>query len=331
METRVMSTLILSRADIAQLMSPRDYLEAVELGFRASAQGQAWAPTPLHLRGDGGGFHVKAAGLAGGRPVAAFKLNANFPGNPAHGLPTIQGAILLFDLSNGQLLAIMDSIEITMRRTAASTALAARALAQREAVTVTICGCGAQARPQIEALAQVVTIAGGHAFDTDASKAGAFAQVATDLTGAPFQSARTLRDATHQSDIIVTCTTASEPFLALDDVPPGAFIAAVGADNPDKNEIQPALMARAKVFVDSLDQCLVMGDLHHAIAAGAMAAADVQAELAQVIVGAVGRWPDPSDIIVYDSTGVAHQDVASAALAFERAIARGVGARVDLA
>jgi ornithine cyclodeaminase/alanine dehydrogenase-like protein (mu-crystallin family) len=332
-----MSALLLSRADIAQLMSPREYLAAVEMGFRASAEGNASVPSPLHLLGAGGGIHVKAARIPGsvsakGRPAGAFKLNANFPGNPALGLPTIQGAILLFDLCNGRLLAIMDSIEITLRRTAAATALAARALARRDAVTVAICGCGAQAPAQVEALSQVATIAQGYALDTDPAKAAALAKTAMRLTGAPFQPAAAAPNAvTRESDIIVTCTTAQAAFLGVDDVRPGAFIAAVGADNPAKSEIEPALMARARVVVDSLDQCAAMGDLHHAIAAGAMTAGDVHAELAQVIVDA-RRWrPGASDIVVYDSTGVAHQDAASAMLAYERAIAQGRGAEIELA
>ncbi len=327
LETR--NVLALSRSDIVQLMSPRDYLDAVEEGFRASADGALIAPPPLHLAVDAGGIHVKAASIRG--KLAAFKLNANFPTNPARGLPTIQGAIVLFDLNDGRVLAIMDSIEITLRRTAAATALAARALAQREDVTITICGCGAQAAPQLEALSQVVTIANGRVYDADAAKAEAFAPMATRLTGAPFQPAHSLSSATRESDIIVTCTTARAPILGVQDVRAGAFIAAVGADSPVKSEIAPALMARAKVVVDSLDQCVVMGDLHNAIAAGAMTAADVYGQLAQVLAGKLSSKPDPSDIIIFDSTGVAHQDAASAAVVYARAVESGAGARVSLA
>src|SRR5690349_16808733 len=124
-------TLILSRSDIAALMRPADYLAAVETGFRALAEGRAQAPSPLAIPGQGGAFHAKGASLRLERPYAALKLNGNFPDNPsARGLPTIQGAILLCDGETGAVLAILDSIEITLRRTAAATALAARHLAR---------------------------------------------------------------------------------------------------------------------------------------------------------------------------------------------------------
>jgi alanine dehydrogenase len=126
-------TLILARTDIAALMTPHDWLAAVEHGFRALAAGEALSPAPLHIPLVDGGLHGKGASLGGPRPLVAVKINANVPGNPAlRGLPTIQGAVLLIDAVDGRLLAILDSIEVTLRRTAAATALAARHLARHE-------------------------------------------------------------------------------------------------------------------------------------------------------------------------------------------------------
>jgi alanine dehydrogenase len=324
-----MSTLLLTRAEIAGLMKPSDYLGAVETAFRLSKQGQTEAPLPMAIHGLGGGaFHAKGAAMFGERKLAALKLNGNFPGNPARGLPTIQGVILLCDAETGAVLAIMDSIEITLRRTAAASALAARHLARRSAQTLSIVGCGAQARAQAEALADVMALERGVAFDIDAEKARAFA---TEMQGVlPFDAATSLRDATRAADVIVTCTTARTPILDAGDVSPGAFIAAVGADNPEKSEIAPALMARAAVVTDVLAQCLVMGDLRHAVEAGAMTADGVRADLGDLVVGAKsGRLRD-DEIVIFDSTGTAIQDVASAAVVYERARERGVGARINL-
>lgn len=112
-------TLILTRAEIGRLMQPADWLEAVETGFRAAAAGEAASPPPMALDGSGGTFHAKGATIQLGRHYAALKLNGNFPDNPsATGLPTIQGAVLLCDGETGALLAVMDSIEVTLRRTA---------------------------------------------------------------------------------------------------------------------------------------------------------------------------------------------------------------------
>ena len=317
-------TLLLSRADIAALMSPADYLAAVESGFRSARTGGASAPPPMHIPGVGGGFHAKGASLANGRKRVALKLNGNFPGNPAKGLPTIQGVILLCDAENGAVLALLDSIEITLRRTAAATALAARHLARPDAATLTVIGCGAQARPQVEALAEVLRFERGFVFDIDPDKAAALAAELGRALDIRFDATPSLREATRASGVIVTCTTSRTPFLGIDDVAPGTFIAAVGADNPEKSEIAPALMARAKVVCDSLDQCLTMGDLHHATQAGLMTSDQVHAELGDVVAGIrPGRTGE--EIAIFDSTGTALQDVAAAAAVYGRAVERGEG------
>jgi ornithine cyclodeaminase/alanine dehydrogenase-like protein (mu-crystallin family) len=326
------STLLLNRSEIAELMTPADYLLAVESAFLAGKQGRAISPPPMQLLVTGGGFHVKGAFLGGERNYAAFKVNGNFPGNPRRaGLPTIQGAIVLCDADNGAVLAILDSIEITLRRTAAASALAARHLAAPDASTVAICGCGDQARAQAEALFQVARFERCFAWDIDPAKAERFCTEMSEALGCRFEAARNLRDATLPADVIVTCTTAHTPFLTEADVSPGAFVAAVGADNPEKSEIAPALMAKAAVVVDVLDQCLRIGDLHHAVDAGVMSAADVRADLGDVVARARPGRLEAKEIVIFDSTGTAIQDVVSAALACERARERGRGLAFPLA
>jgi alanine dehydrogenase len=323
-----MSALLLTRSDVARLLTPADYIRAVEDGFRQSALGNTTSAPPMHIGGVGGAFHAKGAAMAG---FAALKVNGNFPGNPKRGLPTIQGVVLLADAETGALLAIMDSIEITLRRTAAATALAARYLARPGAHTLAVIGCGAQARPQIEALAAVLPLRTTLVFDADADKALAFAANAAEALGLDVRAAPTLREATLTADVIVTCTTARHAFLNAGDVAAGAFVAAVGADNPVKHEVTPDLMAKAKVVTDVTAQCASMGDLHHALHAGAMRLEGVHAELGDIVAGAKpGRTRD-DEIVVFDSTGTAIQDVASASLAYHRAIERGVGLKVDLA
>jgi ornithine cyclodeaminase/alanine dehydrogenase-like protein (mu-crystallin family) len=307
-------TLILARRDVAALMNPAAWLAAVETGFRAAAQGGAHAPPPMTLAGQGGAFHAKGASLRLGRAYVALKLNGNFPGNPeARNLPTIQGAILLCDGETGVLLAIMDSIEVTLRRTAAATALAARFLARPDSGTILVCGCGAQGRAQLAALREVLPLRRAFAWDRDRERAQAFAEE----TGA--EAAVDLAAAAGESDVIVTCTTSHSPFLAASMVRPGTFVAAVGADSPEKSEVQPALMARALVVADVLDQCAVMGDLHHALDAGVMDRADVHAELGELVAGRRQGRTSPDQITLFDSTGSALQDVASAAFLYERA------------
>ena len=139
-----------------------------------------------------------------------------------------------------------------------------------------------------------------------------------------------LASAARTADLIVTCTTATEPFLTTDMVRPGTFVAAVGADNPQKSEIEPALMAASLVVTDSTAQCAAMGDLHHAVEAGVMAPADVHAELAELVAGTKPGRTSAAQIILFDSTGVAVEDAASAFQVYHRALAAGARTRIAL-
>jgi alanine dehydrogenase len=332
-ETLALATLVLSRHDVRRLMSLDECIDAVEDAFREHALGRSISPGVLGSHVPGGGFHVKTAGLATDRrSVFAAKVNANFPGNPARfDRPTIQGVIVLFDAIDGKPLAILDSIEITSVRTAAASAVAARYLARDDAATVTICGCGEQGRSQLRALTRVRPVRQVLAFDTDFAKAERYARELSSELDVDLSPVRELGAQTLRSDIWVTCTTSRAWFVGRDHVAPGSFVLAVGADNEDKQEIEPALLAESTVVADVLDQCVVIGDLHHALELGVMRREDVHAELADVVSGRrPGRQRD-DEIIVFDSTGTALQDVAAAQLVYQRAVAVGAGMYVDLA
>jgi ornithine cyclodeaminase/alanine dehydrogenase-like protein (mu-crystallin family) len=336
MGTGSTGTLVLRRADVAALLTMDVCIVAIEDGFRAHAAGHTDAPAVLGAHVTHGGFHVKTAGLTGtaanGRHLFAAKVNANFPANPVrHGLPTIQGVIALFDGDRGELLALLDSIEITSLRTAAATAVAAKHLARADAATATIVGCGVQGRSQLRALSSVCALRHVHAVDADAARAAAYAAEMSRELGVEVSCDAALADAARRSDVVVTCTPSRRWLLGPGDVRPGAFVAAVGADHPEKQEIAPALLAASTVVVDVLEQCATIGDLHHALDAGAMRREDVHAELAAVVAGnAPGRRAD-DEVVVFDSTGTALQDVAAAAVVYERALAAGTGLRVALA
>ena len=327
------ATLILRGEDVAGLLPMSDCIEAVERAFLRHARGETLPPAVLGTQVDGGSFHVKTAGLPDGSaagPVYAAKVNANFPGNPdRHGLPTIQGAILLFDAADGRLVALLDSIEITRVRTAAATAVAAKHLAPA-CPSVTICGCGGQSRSQLRALACVRPLKRVMALDLRPDRARKFADDMTAELRIDVAVSDDLAAAARATDLWVTCTPAQRWFLGRDHVLPGAFVAAVGADSPAKQEIEPELLASSAVVADSLEQCAVFGDLHHAIASGLMRREDVRAELADVVSGRKRGRVSPDEIVVFDSTGTALQDVAAATLVYERAVSSGLGLPVQL-
>jgi alanine dehydrogenase len=327
----VTETLVLTRRDVQALLGWDDCIAAVEGAFRLHAEGRSLPPGVLGVKARGGGFHIKAAGLDLARLYFAAKTNANFSDNPrTHGLPAIQGVIVLCDASDGQVLAVMDSIEVTIRRTAAATAVAAKHLARPGARVATICGCGNQGRAQLRALVRVCRIERVFAFDADPEAARSYSRELSDELGIQVQPADTLEAALGQSDVCVTCTPSRKPFLLRGFVRPGTFVAAVGADSADKQELDPALMAAGVVVTDVLEQCAEIGDLHHALDAGAMSRADVYAELAELVVGRKPGRRSPDEIAVFDSTGTALQDVAAAAVVYEKAIAGGIGLRVAL-
>jgi len=327
----VSDTLVLTRRDVQQLLGMDDCIAAVEAAFRLHAEGRSLSPGVLGVRAPEGGFHIKAAGLKLSRLYFAAKTNANFTGNPRrHGLPAIQGVIVLCDADNGCPLAVMDSMEVTARRTGAATAVAAKWLARPEASTVTICGCGSQGREQLRALTRVLPLRRAYAFDLEEAKAQAFARDLSEELGFEVTPTRDHAAAARSSDVCVTCTPSRAPLLLRDHVRPGTFVAAVGADSPDKQELDPRLMAEAVIVVDMLDQCASIGDLHHALEAGVLTRGAVHAELADVVTGRKPGRRSEQEITVFDSTGTALEDVAAAAVVYERAVAAGLGLAVDL-
>jgi ornithine cyclodeaminase/alanine dehydrogenase-like protein (mu-crystallin family) len=323
--------LVLSRSDVLALLTVPDCIEAVEAAFRCHAEGRALGPGVLGVPASGGGFHIKAAGLVGDRSVFAAKINGNYPDNPQRfGLPTIQGTVVLADAVNGVPLAVLESGSITALRTGAATAVAAKFLARKDSRAVTLVGCGVQGETQLAALAAVLPFERAWLVDSDRARAEALAERVAARHGVDAKARTDLRGALAESDVCVTCTPSRRPFMARGEVPPGMFIAAVGADSQGKQELDPALVASATLVVDVLQQCAEIGELQHALASGLMTRNDVHAELADVVTGRVPGRTRPDEITVFDSTGTALQDVAAAVAVYDRARATGRGVEVAI-
>ena len=333
MSAPAVETIVLTGGEVRRLLTPAEAVDAVQAAFLAHAGGGSPAPGILGLYVADGGFHVKAAALRLGRHCCAVKINGNFPGNPArHGLPTIQGVLSLADADDGRVLAVMDSAELTALRTGAATGVAARWLARPDAASLAIYGAGRQALAQVQCLHAVRPLRLVYCYDLDRDAALRLAVAVRETIGVPASALDRdgMRSAAPGTDLIVTCTSAKRFFLAPEDVPRGAFIAAVGADAPAKQEIDPALLGAATVVTDITAQCAEIGELHHAIAAGAMRSQDVHAELAEVVAGARPGRTRGEEITLFDSTGTALQDVAAALVVYERAVTQGIGMRIDL-
>ncbi|MEO8028473.1 MAG: ornithine cyclodeaminase family protein [Bryobacteraceae bacterium] len=323
--------LLLTRSEIACLLTLDDHIAAVEGAFRAHALGEVLPPGLMHVDAHSGEFHIKAGGVTNPKAYFALKANGGFFHNMSrYGLPNIQGLVLLYDAEKGSPLAVMDSIEITKKRTGAATAVAARHLAAPDASTAVICGSGNQARIQLESLARVRPLKKVFVYSNDEPGARVFAKEMSAKLSLDVAHVGDLRGALAQSQVCITCTPSKHWFLAADDVPPGMFVSAVGADSPEKQELEPKLVAQSKLVCDILDQCANVGEFHHAIAAGLATRSHCYAQLGEVLAGLKPGRTSDEEVIVFDSTGTALQDVASAAAAYERALATGVGTQFDI-
>lgn len=326
------AALLLSRSEVDQLLSMADCIDAVEKMFRQLGEGKLPPPGILGIKSERGGLHIKAALLPGERDYIVAKLNTNFPRNRAeHDLPTIQGLIMLCDGGNGRPLAILDSIDITIKRTAAASAVAAKYLARPDSSVATICGCGQQATAQLRAICAVLSLKKIHAFDSDLAAAENFAVTLKKELGIQIEPTRNLPAALRDSDVCITCTTATEFIVPKSAIAPGTFIAAVGADDSHKQEIDPELVASAKIVADNLEQSCTIGDTHHAIARGLMSRENVYAELSDIVAGKRPGRNNDKEIIIFDSTGIALEDAVAAVAVFERSSGRGIGSRLDFA
>jgi alanine dehydrogenase len=322
---------ILSRREVLELLSLRECIAAVESAFRLHADGRTLGPGVLGVPAPRGGFHVKAAGLIGQRSYFAAKTNANFPDNPHRfGLPTIRGTVVLADADTGEPLAMMDSASVTTLRTGAATAVAAKFLARGDSRFASVVGCGAQGEIQLAAIAAVLPLQHVWVFDTERSRAESLAARARTDLGIQVEAGTDLHAALRASDVCVTCTPSRRAFVPRDAVAPGTFIAAVGADNHGKQELEPALLASSTVVVDVLEQCAEIGELQHVLAGGLMTRDQVHAELGDVVTGRRPGRTDAAEITIFDSSGTALQDVAAAIVVFEKAIALGRGTEVKL-
>lgn len=331
------SILILREPEIRELLDMGECIRAVEEALAAYSTGRAELPAVINLdipesRGE---IHVKAGHLHGGAHYAV-KIASGFYDNPSKGLPQNDGMVLVFDAATGAPAALLlDNGYITDLRTGAAGAVAAKHLARREVPVVGVVGSGGQARFQLRALAQVRPFREARIYGRRPERARACAEELRRRPGMPagarFLPVASARDAVEGADIVITVTASREPLVLAEWLAPGMHLTAVGSDGPDKQELEPAVLARADLLVaDSTSQCLRLGEIHHAVASGAILEGRVDAELGQIAAGLKpGRRRD-AEITVCDLTGVGVQDVAAASLVLARALSSGRGERLTL-
>jgi ornithine cyclodeaminase len=320
---------ILTERDLRALVPlDRDAIGCVADAFRALATTPVVMPPILRLDivEANGEVDVKTAYVPGLESFA-IKISPGFFDNPGLGLPSVNGLMVLLSARTGLLeAALFDNGYLTDVRTAAAGAVAADQLARRDARVAAILGAGVQARLQLEALTLVRPIAEARIWARDLAKAETAAQDLTDRLGITVTAAADAREAIAGADIVVTTTPAATPILLADWLDPGQHLTAMGSDAEAKNEIDPRALARADVYVpDRLSQTRLLGELHHAIATGAVDADARFPELGDVVAGLASGRTAERQITVADLTGTGVQDTAIATLAYRRARAAGAG------
>lgn len=335
---------ILSASDIEKVFTIADALEAVEDAYRQKAEGKGVAWPMVYAAFDPGvadmdirSGELSASGLFG------LKLTAWFSRNPTQGLPEIYGTTLICDNTTGAPLALLNASAITGLRTGAAGALGIKWLARKDARNLLVAGAGHQSAYQVAAvLAACPGIAHVEVWDPRKAEAPEARvdlirdQVAKMLAAAGIERSYELvavadgEAACGRADAIITITPATSPIIKRDWVRPGTHISCVGADMEGKQEIESALDAAARLYVDDRAQSVASGELEVAVKEGAISADDIVAELGEVIVGkATGRTSD-EQVTLFDTSGIAVQDLAASKVAYDRAVERGLGTVVEL-
>ena len=328
-----MQVRVLLEAEVRDLIAPAAAYAAVRDAFVALARGEATLPgvvgfdVPAH-RGE---VHVKGAYLHG-QPFYSIKEAAGFYGNAEKGLPVGSGLVLVFHVTTGFLAALLfDNGYLPELRTGAAGALAADLLARRRVRKVAVIGAGSQARFQAEALALVRRPESIAVFARTPASAAGYAREMEPRLGIPVAVAASAQAAVEGADVVITATPSRAPIVRAEWLAPGAHVTAIGADGPEKQELEALVLARAdKVVVDRLDQCLRLGELHHAVEAGLLAAGDVWAELGEVAAGRKPGREAEGEITVADLTGVGIQDAAVANVVVSEAMRRGAGRTLEI-
>jgi alanine dehydrogenase len=317
-----MPTLLLDRNAIKALLGMSDVINVVEEAFKMCGEGKGKMPPKTYLALEHGDFRAMPASLPG---CAGVKWVNVHPQNPSLGLPSIMAILIYSDPETGYPLAIMDATEITAYRTGAAAAIASKYLARRDSHTVGIIGAGFQAHTQILAHAKLFNPISINAFDVS--------QVAVDRLVHSF-SQFSIRNCSIQeaaaSDIVCTLTPSRSPIIKREWIRPGTHINAVGADAPGKQELDPSIVKEAIVVVDDLEQASTSGEINVPIQKRIYTTEEIHGTLAELVVGKKKGRANNRDITVFDSTGIAVEDIAVAKLLFEKAQQRGGYPSIDL-
>lgn len=318
-----MSTRLITRPQVAELLPMGQAIELMRRGFAALGTSEVVMPRRQRLETAEGDILLKPAYLRG--QGLSVKLVLTYPGNPARGLPLVQGLMMVFDETTGSPLAVMDAAELTAIRTGAGGGLAVDLLARQDSRVVALIGAGVQARTQLLAAMEVRAIEQVHLFDPDPAACQRLVEDMASRPGSPpLTPVADVNEGVAAADIVITATTSPVPTFRGEALRPGTHVSAIGAYQPDRREIDEEGMRRSYVVVDGHEAA--------GVEAGELMIPGIQADadLCEVLTAARPGRRDDEQITLFKSVGMAIQDAVSAAHVLEEANRLGVGVEIDL-
>ena len=318
-----METLILTKKDVEGILTMEDTIKAVEHAFEMHGKNLVQMPPKVYLNFDKGDLRAMPAYLEG---KAGIKWVNSHPDNPKRGLPTVMALLIYNDPETGFPLAVMDAMHITNMRTGAAGGIAAKYLARKDSKVFGFVGCGTQAYTQFMALSKIFDIEAVKAYDINKTNAVRFIEFCEkNGVSAKVESIERVCDC----DVLTTTTPSREPIIKEDWISEGMHINAIGADAPGKQELDERILLKAKIIVDDIEQALHSGEINVAVSKKILKVDDIHATLGEVIVGKKRGRESENEITIFDSTGLAIQDISTASIVYQRAVESGIGIKIE--
>ena len=323
--------LLLSEKDIKSVVTMRDIVEADKTAFRMIAGGDVDVPLRAQIKAPANeGTFLFMPSYAAGEEAAAVKIISVFPHNPEMGLEACPAQVLLLDGRTGYIRALLDGSTVTRMRTGAASGAAFDVLAKKDCRVGALIGTGGQAPEQLEAMLCVRQLEKVKVYSRNAERCAAFCEkMQKELAqyGAEIVPAKSADEAVEDADLVITVTSSPVPVFDGTKIKPGCTISCVGTYEPEKHELDPAVLPRAsKIICDFKDAVLSeSGDLLIPLADGTIKDEDIQGSLGDVLDGRIAGRENDDEIIVFETVGVASQDLAAAKMIYDKAVAAGAG------
>jgi len=325
------ATIVLKQSEIKKMAKMDEIIESVETGYLEHARRRVQMPAKkyLYYRKHNGDLRIMPCYLRNMDQSGVKNVNVH-PDNPQnHGLPTVMGLIELVEPKTGFPVALMDGTWITNMRTGAAGGIATKYLARDNSETIGLVGAGKQAETQIMALNEVMDIKNAKVFCRTCASRTRFAKMISEKFGFSVEAVDSSKEAVTNVDVVVTSTPVKVPIIKSEWIREGTHINAMGADAPEKQELETSLTLRSKVVIDCWEQASHSGEINVPVSTGQIRREDIQARIGDVIAGkSPGRQSD-EEITIFDSTGLAVQDITTAWMIYEKALKEGNGQKIN--